>query len=162
MQLFTKAVFAAAFTVSTVWAQDVKFSTAPSAAKSSGGATISFAVSEKTDVEVALLDSKGDVVRHLAAGVLGGEKPPPEPLKPGLSQSIAWDGKDDFGKTVAGGSFKVRVRAGSKFKFGRFIGEDPYTFGAVDGLATDEDGNLYISSYAGTHNQGERTLRVYD
>jgi hypothetical protein len=144
-----------------VAAQDVKFSTAPSASKSNGGASISFAVSERTDVEVAILDSKGEVVRHLAAGVLGGEKAPPEPLKAGLSQSVAWDGKDDFGKTV-GGSFKVRVRAGTQYKFGRFIGEDPYTFGAVDGLAVDEDGNLYISSYAGTHNQGERTLRVYD
>ncbi len=141
---------------------DVKFATPPTVAKSSDGATISFAVSEKTDVEVAVLASNGDVVRHLAAGVLGGEKPPPAPLKAGLSQSLTWDGKDDFGKPAKNGPFKIRARAGTQFKFGRFIGEDPYTFGAVDGLSSDEDGNLYISSYAGTHNQGERTLRVYD
>ena len=142
--------------------QEIKFSTPPSVAKAGEGATIAFAVSEKTDVEVAVIGANGDVVRHLAAGVLGGEKAPPEPLKPGLSQSLTWDGKDDFGKPAKNGPFKVRARAGSQFKFGRFIGEDPYTFGAVDGLGTDEDGNLYISSYAGTHNQGERTLRVYD
>ena len=35
-----------------------------------------------------MLDTAGKVVRHLAAGVLGGPKPPPEPLKPGLSQSL--------------------------------------------------------------------------
>ncbi|MBI3828627.1 MAG: hypothetical protein HY291_03870 [Planctomycetes bacterium] len=134
----------------------------PTATKSGEGATIAFSVAKQTDVEVAILDSKGEPVRHLAAGVLGGEKPPPEPLKAGLAQSLAWDGKDDFGKPAKGGPFKVRVRAGSGFKFGRFIGEDPYTFGSVDGLASDEDGNLYISSYAGTHNQGARTLRVYD
>lgn len=143
-------------------AQEVAFSQPPKAVNAGSSTTITFAVGGKTDVEVAVLNAKGDVVRHLAAGVLGGEKAPPEPLKAGLSQSLSWDGKDDFGKPATGGPYKVRVRAGSQFKFGRFIGEDPYTFGSVDGLASDEDGSLYVSSYAGTHNQGARTVRVYD
>jgi len=143
-------------------AADVSFTQPPKAAPAGTGATITFTVGARTDIEVAVLGAKGEVVRHLAAGVLGGEKPPPEPLKAGLAQTLAWDGKDDFGKPAAGGPYTVRVRAGSQFKFGRFIGEDPYTFGSVDGLAADEDGNLYVSSYAGTHNQGARTVRVYD
>lgn len=123
---------------------------------------INFTVNANTDVEITVLNAKDEVVRHLAAGVLGGIKAPPEPLKVGLTQSLEWDGKDDFGKAPTNGPYKVRVRAGSTFKFGRFIGEDPYTFGQVDGLACDEEGNLYISSSAGTHNQSARTLRVYD
>jgi len=70
-----------------------------------GAAKIRFTVSGPTDVEVAIVNAKGDVVRHLAAGVLGGggkgsqpaKNPPPEPLKPGLAQELTWDGKDDFG-----------------------------------------------------------------
>ena len=141
---------------------EIKFATAPTAAKAGAGGTVAFAVAAKTDVEVAVLNAKGEAVRHLAAGVLGGEKPPPEPLKAGLSQSLTWDGNDDFGKKAEGGPFKFRVRAGSQFQFGRFVGEDPYTSGSVDGLCTDEDGSVYVSSYAGTHNQGARTVRAYD
>src|SRR5438309_2248925 len=121
-----------------------EFSSAPSAKKQGGQVQIDFAVSASTDVEVSILNSKGEVVRHLAAGVLGGKNAPPLPLKAGLSQSLAWDGKDDFGQPAAAAPFKVRARAGSTFKFGRFVGEDPYSFGAVDGLCTDEAGNLYI------------------
>ena len=56
------------------------FSQAPQAAKSGSNATFSFGVAKSTDVEVSVLNAKGGIVRHLAAGVLGGEKPPPEPL----------------------------------------------------------------------------------
>lgn len=40
------------------------------------------AVSRQADVEVAILDTKGVVVRHLAAGVVGGKATPP-PLAAG-------------------------------------------------------------------------------
>ncbi|MBE7464138.1 MAG: hypothetical protein HS116_11715 [Planctomycetes bacterium] len=143
-------------------AGEAAFSAPPTAKKQGDKLVVSFGVAKSTDVEVAILNAKGEAVRHLAAGVLGGAKAPPEPLKPGLTQTLEWDGKDDFGKPAVGGPFKARVRAGTRFKFGRMIGEDPYTFGSVDGLACDEDGNLYISSYQGTHNQGARTVRVYD
>jgi hypothetical protein len=138
------------------------FSAQPTVQRDGAQFRIEFAVAASTDVEVAMLNSKGEVVRHLAAGVLGGKLPPPPPLKEGLSQSLMWDGKDDFGKKAEGSPFKVRVRLGSTFKFGRFVGEDPYSFGAVDGLCTDAEGNLYISGYAGVANQGARTVRVYD
>src|SRR6185503_19544796 len=84
-------------------AAEVAFSTPPSAKKEGDKVVVSFAISAKSDVEVAILDAKGEPIKHLAAGVLGGEKPPPEPLKPGLSQSLTWDSKDDFGKAAEGG-----------------------------------------------------------
>ncbi len=141
---------------------DVNFAAPLSAAKTKDGTVITFAVSAKTDVEVSVLNAKGEVVRHLAAGVLGGEKPPPEPLKPGLSQSLTWDGKDDFGKAVDGGPFKVRACAGIGVKFGRMIGEDPYTFGAIDSITTDQDGNLYITASSSECYQSAQILRVFN
>ncbi len=130
-------------------AADVAFSVAPKAVKSSDATLISFTVSGRTDVEVAVLDGQGKLVRHLAAGVLGGEKPPPEPLKPGLAQSLNWDGKDDMGKPVTGGPFKVRVRAGMGVKFGRMLGGSSYTglltSGAPsDSIAIDTDGSIFV------------------
>jgi hypothetical protein len=142
--------------------QAQEFSAPPSVRKLGDQVQIEFAVSAATDVEVSILNAKGEVVRHLAAGVLGGKLAPPAPLKAGLAQSLFWDGKDDFGKPAAGAPIQVRVRLGSGFKFGRFLGEDPYSFGAVDGVCTDEAGNLYISGYAGVANQGARTVRMYD
>jgi hypothetical protein len=140
----------------------VKFSSKPSAVKDKHKVVIAFAVSGKTDIEVAVLDAKGKVVRHLAAGVLGAKKNPPPPLKAGLSQKLEWNGLDDFAKKAIGGPFKVRVRAGIAAKFGRLIGEDPYTFGSMVGVTCDESGNVYVMGRRGTHNQSSRTLRVFD
>ncbi|MHC4915434.1 MAG: hypothetical protein ACYTGB_08060, partial [Planctomycetota bacterium] len=141
---------------------EVKFSRPPSASKAGDKVTVAFAVSAKTDVDVAVLDAKGDVVCHLAAGVLGAEKPPPPPLKKGLAQSLEWDLRDDFGKPARGGPFKIRVRCGLGAKFGRFIGGDPCTFGAITALATDEDGSVYVQGYGGLLGQSQMAIRVFD
>ncbi len=137
------------------------FAAKPAAKKANGEVTITFAVVGKTDVEVAILDAKGKVVRHLAAGVLGGEKDPPAPLKKGLSQTLEWDGKDDFGKKATGGPFKVRVRAGTGVKFGRFIGEDPCNFGRLESVVADAKGNVYIAGCR-HGNQMAMCMRVFD
>ena len=80
---------------------------------------VRFAVSEQTDVTVCVLDRGGQVVRHLAAGVLGAHAP--EPLqKNSLAQSILWDGRDDAGRRVvdrAGGGLAVRVQLGLRPRF---------------------------------------------
>ncbi|GAH47452.1 unnamed protein product, partial [marine sediment metagenome] len=146
----------------TARAGEVGFTAKPRAAGARDRVKISFAVSKATDVEVAVLDSEGKVVRHLAAGVLGGEKGPPEPLKRGLRQELEWDLRDDFGEPAKGGPFKVRVRAGLGVKFGRFIGGDPCTFGAINSVAADEDGNVYVLGARGLLNQGHMALRVFD
>lgn len=137
------------------------FATPPSATRQGDTVQITFAVAGNTDVEVAILNAKGEPVRHLAAGVLGGTKAPPEPLKAGLTQSVAWDGKDDFGKAAAGAPFKVRVRAGMKVKFGRMVGGDSCRFGTVNGMATDADGQLYASGFHGETNQNMIVVRAF-
>lgn len=143
-------------------AAKVSFATPPAVAKAGAEVTVSFELSARGDVEVAVLDASGKVVRHLAAGVLGAEKAPPPPLKEGLKQSLVWDGKDDFEKPVADlAACKIRVRAGLGVKFGRMIGASPYT-GIVAGmpfsaplgaLAVDAERNVYLhmKSDIGSH-----------
>ncbi len=133
----------------TTQPKQAAFAAKPSAAKAGDKYKIDFALSAAADVEVAVLGADGKVVRHLAAGVLGGKNPPPEPLKAGLAQSLEWDGRDDFGKPAAGGPFKVRVRAGMSVKFGKIFGGSPFTGtlssgGPCDGVAVDSDGAIFV------------------
>jgi len=124
----------------------VKLTAGPRAVKDGDATVITFTVSAPTDVEVAVVDAAGKVVRHLAAGVLGGKKPPPPPLKPGLAQRIVWDSQDDDGRPAKGEAFRVRVRVGMRAKFGRAIGDAGRISGKVSGLATDDRGHLYVAS----------------
>ncbi len=122
---------------------------------------VSFTLGRCGDVEVAVLDGKGKVVRHLAAGVLGGAKPPPAPLQPGFSQKLTWDGKDDDGAKAVNGPFSFRVRAGTQVVLGKFLGSSPYTGqivgmpyrAPVNGVVSDDQGRLYIlmMSAVGSH-----------
>jgi hypothetical protein len=126
-----------------------------------GKAIVTFAVDSSTDVEVAVLDSKGKIVRHLAAGVLGGKTPPPSPLQVGLDQKLDWNGLDDSGQRANGAPFNIRVRLGMKVEFGKTIGGSPYTGSVVtmpyrapvNGLTVDAHGNLYVKmmSSVGSH-----------
>ena len=103
MTLLTTPVLALAFA-----ALPPQVNIAPPTAECAGDrVSVSFTVSEATDVEVAVLDAKGHVVRHLAAGVLGGKNPPPPPLKPGLAQALVWDGKDDLRQAGRGRAVPV-------------------------------------------------------
>jgi hypothetical protein len=159
---FLTGALAALLVASAANAGEASFTAKPSAVKDGDKLKISFAVAAPTDVEVAVLGADGKVVRHLAAGVLGAPKPPPEPLKAGLAQSLEWDGRDDFGKPAKGEPWKVRVRAGTGVKFGQFIGEDPYNFGAQESVIADEAGNVYIAGSRGDGNQMAMCLRVFD
>ena len=160
---------------SPVSAAKAKFTRAPVATRSGDTVKIAFALSDPTDVEVAVLNAKGEVVRHLAAGVLGGKVPPPPPLQAGLEQQLSWDGKDDSAKAATGGPFQVRVRAGLAVRLGRMIGGSPYTGSVVtmpyrapvNGLVTDPEGNVYVlmMSAIGSHgNSGKWPwhLRKFD
>ncbi|MHC4916475.1 MAG: SMP-30/gluconolactonase/LRE family protein [Planctomycetota bacterium] len=126
------------------------FAKKPTATKAGGKVKIEFAASGETDCAVYVLNSRGKVVRHLVAGVLG-EKPP-APLKPGLSQSIEWDGRDDLGKPAAGGPFKVRVALGLKPAFAGTIGDNPARIQGVMGLACGPGGEVFaFHIYGGLH-----------
>ncbi len=91
------------------------FASKPAVSEAGGGVRIAFKAAARTDVTVVVLDGKGRIVRHLAAGVLGDN--PPKPLKPGLDQALVWDRKDDDGKPVKPGAYKVRVSLGLEPKF---------------------------------------------
>lgn len=165
-------LLAVALVASNGVAGETGFASPPKARKAGGKTVIEFACAAATDVEVAVLDGQGRVVRHLAAGVLGAKNAPPAPLKPGLSQTLEWDGNDDYGAAAAGGPFKARVRAGMGVKLERIVGGDPYAFFSRDtnhgnhafwymgGLERKPDGSVYV---AGSQNQfGMHTIRRYD
>jgi hypothetical protein len=172
----TWALFLLAGAATAAEPEPIKFTKPPVVTKDGAKTKIEFAVSRRTDVEVAILDAKGKVVRHLAAGVVGAGNPPPAPLKAGLSQSLEWDGKDDNGKQIDGeppatakppgeARLKLRVRAGMGVAFGRIIGGSPYT-GTGESIALDEKGNLYVMMqiYNGHSDAGiiTRHVRMFD
>ncbi len=142
-------------------AAEVAFKQKPEVRSTNGVVSVHFSVASATDVEVAAIDATGNVVRHLAAGVLGGPAAPPTPLRAGLDQTLQWDLKDDFGKPAVGGPFTLRVRAGTGVKFAGYIGAETYLFGQVDSIASDETGKLYVLGSDGPANQKQKTLRVF-
>jgi DNA-binding beta-propeller fold protein YncE len=121
---------------------EVKFSSQPAAQKSGSRTLIKFTVNRETDVAIFIEDQAGKVVRHLAAGVLGAKAP--KPFKPGLSQSLEWDGKDDYGQKAVGGPFKVRVALGLKPTFDGFLFDKPRSTGRIDALAVGPKGKVYV------------------
>lgn len=139
---------------------------------SEGKIKVEFTVDTPTDVEIAILNSKGMVVRHLAAGVLGKSIPPPEPLKPGLTQSIIWDGEDDYGKSLPLDDCTIRVRIGMGVKLNKILGGDPYAFfsneiqhhnhslWSIAGIDTKPDGSVYVFGTGGQ--QGPYTVRQFN
>jgi hypothetical protein len=106
---------------------------------------ISFALERFRDVTVRIFDGKGQVVRHLASGALVDNPPAPLHAK-SLTQQIAWDGRDDDGRTVPKGEYEVRIDVGLRAVFDGTVGHSPYAMGVVAGLALDGDGNVYIGN----------------
>jgi sugar lactone lactonase YvrE len=165
LEMVLAAVFIAASAVAveaplSVRGQSVaSFTRKPSIKATGGKAEISFAASVATDVEVAILDANGAVVRHLAAGLLGATAPAPF-SKDSLSQVIQWDMLDDSGKNVAGNDCRVRVRLGSTAKVDRHVGWGDRVHGAIVALAVGSDGSLYVMG-SETY-RGGTDMRVYD
>ena len=133
---------------------EVTLTRKPTAKKSGAKTVIEFAVSAKTDVAVYIEDKAGKAVRHLAAGIVGNPSPvaadagsgggkPPAPLKPGLSQTLEWDGLDDYGEKATGGPFKVRVALGLKPTFDGFLLDNPRSAGRIDAFAVGPKGTVY-------------------
>ena len=119
--------------------------------------TISFTAASYCDATVAIEDRRGQIVRHLACGVLGGNAPPPF-RKNSLKQEIVWDSKDDRGKYIDDkADHVVRVSLGLEPRFQRTLFQSPYKrFGGASLLAVDKDG-FYVYE-AG----GYETIRLYD
>ncbi|MGQ9662121.1 MAG: hypothetical protein ACUVWX_07270 [Kiritimatiellia bacterium] len=129
---------------------EVGFLEKPDATRTPDGVTIRFALSAPTDVEIAVLDKNGVIVRRLAAGLLGKNAPKPF-QRDSLRQEIHWDGKDDDGRLVLNDDgrapFKVRVSTGMRAEFaGAAFGSEarPDFIQNVQGLAVAPDGRLCV------------------
>jgi len=133
------------------------FTKKPTAAKAGDKVRIEFAVDRETDVAVFIEDGGGPstgsgqsrIVRHLVAGVLGANAP--APLKPGLAQSIEWDGKADWGKPAPAGPFKVRVALGMGARYDKVVATEPESLNKISGLGVGPDGTLYVAAMVATH-----------
>ena len=120
-----------------------KIVSGPRVAKSTKGYKISFTVSVATDVEVAILNKEGEVVRHLAAGLLGPSAPAPF-KKNSLRQTIIWDGNDDRGNKVVDAA-NVRLRLGLAPVYGRRLGWDGLTLDQnIVAVAVADNGDVYV------------------
>ncbi|MFH0919331.1 MAG: T9SS type A sorting domain-containing protein [Fibrobacterota bacterium] len=127
------------------------FTSGPSVVVNGNTAQIDFTVSTATDVAVWIEDNDGNIIRHLAAGLLGSSSVAP-PLQSGLSQSIAWDGKNDRGEDVAASLTKtVKVSLGLNVAFDKVMGWNGLSIGAVMGLAVDSSGHLYVLNCGGDY-----------
>lgn len=116
-----------------------EFAARPAVAKQGDKTVITFASKAACDATVAIVGSDGRIVRHLASGVLG--RNAPWPFKQNsLTQSLEWDGKDDFGQPAPAGC-RVKVGLGLKATYERAIGFSPASFKARYGsLAPDVAG----------------------
>jgi DNA-binding beta-propeller fold protein YncE len=123
---------------------DAKITSGPKVSRAAGKTKITFAVSAAVDVEIAILDARGTVVRHLAAGLLGPAAPKPF-KKNSLKQEIVWDGTNDQGQKASGAA-KVRLRIGMKHKFEKYLGWNGLTFDQnIVGIAVGKNGEVYIA-----------------
>lgn len=118
---------------------------------------IGFTSKDYCDVTVAIEDAAGNVLRHLAAGVLGDKAP--APLQQGtLAQRVVWDGKDDFGHYVPDAeTCVVRVSLGLEARFEKNLYWHPHRkLGNDTIVAADPDG-VYVYE-----NNLLDYIRVYD
>jgi hypothetical protein len=122
-----------------------EFTQEPSCKKTdSGQYEIRFASKGRCDVTVAVANRADKIVRHLVSGVLGANAP--EPLKKdSLEQTLLWDGKDDFGKSVENpADCHVRVSLGLKPVVDKILMWHENRFeGDIAGIASDADG-VYV------------------
>ncbi|MCK6470226.1 MAG: hypothetical protein L6R28_00650 [Planctomycetes bacterium] len=102
------------------------FAQAPTLAIDGDRVEIAFETAAFCDVAVAVEDGSGRIVRHLAAGVLGENAPPPFERN-AKKQRLVGDGKDDFGQYVEGReSHHVRVSLGLAPRFERTLFWSPH------------------------------------
>ena len=137
----------------------------PTVRKAGEAFEVAFAVAEPTDVTVRILDGRGQVVRHLASGMVGLARAA-KPFEPRtLSQTITWDGKDDTGREVDPGEARVWVAAGLRARFDRFVLWEPdgIGLGPPDKIQTAVipalNGEFYVTQSWGVH---MNTTRVFN
>lgn len=98
-----------------------EFVVEPFLSEEGGKVKISFTTKDFCDTTICIEDQAGNIVRHIASGVLG--KNAPEPfIKNSLVQEIFWDKKDERGQYVKQGDlYFVRVSLGLDVEFDQSI-----------------------------------------
>ena len=103
-----------------------EFSKKPSLTQEKNQAVISFTTKDMCDVTIAIENSDGKIVRHLASGVLGSNAPEPF-QKDSLEQNIIWDYKDDSGRYIdVLDTLKIRVSLGLQAEYEKDLYYSPY------------------------------------
>lgn len=103
-----------------------EFSKKPSLKQEKNQSIISFATKDMCDVTIAIENSDGKIVRHLASGVLGSNAPEPF-QKDTLEQNIIWDYKDDRGRYIDElDTLKIRVSLGLQAEYEKDLYYSPY------------------------------------
>jgi len=128
-----------------------EFASKPAVERRGDAWAITFATAAECDVAVDIIDDKGRVIRHLAAGVLGANAP--YPLAQGsLAQTLLWDGTDDRGRRLSAEELRAcgaaaRVSLGLEARFE--AAERQFLFTRPKALAVDERGRLYYATFDG-------------
>ena len=141
-----------------------EFADKPSVMREGDTVTISFATKGYCDVTVAMENSGGRIVRHLASGVLGANAPVPF-TKNSKKQVLAWDGKDDQGVYVDNKDrVSVRVSLGLKPQFEKNLFWSPHKRLTV-GKAIDADALRICAAPEGVYvsdGTGVDSVRLFD
>jgi hypothetical protein len=134
------------------------FASKPVVTKAGDGCEVRFAVKAETDVAVYVEDASSNVIRHLAAGVLGTNAP--APLKPNsLEQSLVWDGKDDLGRAPTNGPFRIRVGLGLKPALDKMLGFNPASFEpSVRALVVGPKSEVFVFFCFGTVHPNDNSM----
>lgn len=120
-----------------------KFTESPNVTKNGREYEISFASAGWCDATVVVEDTDGNIVRHLASGILGPQAPQPFAAN-SLRQKLIWDGKDDQGVYLDGLTrYRVRVSLGLKASYEKSLlwepklrmhSEAPLTYATPEGV----------------------------
>jgi len=144
-----------------------EFTKEPIITKNGDTITIEFSVKDFCDATVAIQNSNGDIIRHLASGVLGNNAPAPF-IKNSLDQKIIWDSKDDKGKYVDTiSSTFIRVSLGIKPLYEKDLYTTPYKrISAVPAITCGPEGFYVFEGVGRDHlmqftHDGEYIKTIY-
>jgi hypothetical protein len=144
-----------------------EFTKEPTITKTGDSVSIEFSVKDFCDVTVAIQNLEGNIVRHLASGVLGENAPVPFKQN-SLDQKIIWDSKDDKGKYCDElNNLNIRVSLGLKPMYEKDIYHSPYIrISGMPVIATGPEG-VYVFEGVGRDqlrlfsHKGEYVKTVY-
>ncbi len=124
--------------------ENYEFARKPEITRDGDRVTIAFETAGWCDVTIAIEDEQGDIIRHLASGVLGPNAPEPFVWN-SKAQTVIWDGKNDKGEYVDDkDAVSVRVSLGLKPRFERTLHWSPERRdGRVLALAAGSEG-MYV------------------